>query len=389
MNVILGVTGGVAAYKAAYLARLLIEQGHDVKTVMTDSAQRFLGPQSLAAITGHHPITTLFAAGSVSPHTELARWADGVVVAPATASLLGRLAAGISDDVLTATLLATTAPVVLAPAMHTEMWEHPATQRNIATLDADGYHTVGPEEGALAGGDVGVGRLAEPDEIAAALGKVLGSGGDLAGLSFVVSAGGTREPIDAVRYVGNRSSGKMGHAIANAAARRGATVVLVTASHLPASDRVEVRRVETATEMSEAVWVSAAEADVVVLAAAVADFRPTDVRADKLRRADGPPRIELEPTPDILAEIAAWEQRPFLVGFAAEAGSLDGARLKATQKGVDLRVANDVSAGGSEFGSDTNEVSVITPDGEEESWELMPKAAVAELLLDRIMETRG
>ncbi|NNF63721.1 MAG: bifunctional phosphopantothenoylcysteine decarboxylase/phosphopantothenate--cysteine ligase CoaBC, partial [Acidimicrobiia bacterium] len=210
-RIVLGITGGVAAYKAAYLARRLIERGADVRCIMTRSATRFIGAQTLGAIVGHQPVTALFDAATVSPHTELARWADVIVVAPMTASSLSRLAHGQSSDPLTATLLASTKPALLAPAMHTEMWEHPATRRSVEMLIADGYHFVGPVSGALAGGDVGAGRLAEPDDIVEALEELLSSvGGDLIGWDVVVSAGGTREPIDPVRYVGNRSSGKMG-----------------------------------------------------------------------------------------------------------------------------------------------------------------------------------
>ncbi len=387
-RIVLGVTGGVAAYKAAYLARRLVEDGHEVRSIITDSSQRFLGPQTLAAITGVHPVTSLFAAGSVSPHTELARWADAVVVAPATASLMGRLASGISDDVLTATLLACTKPVVLAPAMHTEMWEHAATQRNVAQLIADGYQLVGPATGALAGGDTGIGRMSEPNEIAEAVYAAL-EPTDFAGRRVVVSAGGTREPIDAVRFLGNRSSGKMGHAIATAAARRGASVTLVTSSSLPAHPGVEVVSVNTSEEMAQAVWLHAAGADVAILAAAVADFRPKQIAAAKIRRADGLPKIELEETPDILAGVAAMADRPFLVGFAAEAGSLEGAVAKAASKGVDLLVANDISAPGSEFGSDSNEVTLVWPDSSTEPWELLSKSQVAARLLDRIRDAKA
>ena len=387
-RIVLGVTGGVAAYKAAYLARRLVEDGHEVRSVVTDSSQRFLGPQTLAAITGSHPISSLFAAGSVSPHTELAGWADAIAVAPATASLLGRLAAGISDDALTATLLASKSPVVLAPAMHTEMWEHPATQRNVAQLRDDGYQLVGPIEGSLAGGDVGMGRMAEPADIAEAIYVALAPK-DMVGRRVVVSAGGTREPIDAVRFIGNRSSGKMGHAIATEAARRGASVTLITTSSLPVHPAVTVTAVETADEMAAAVWEQARSADIAILSAAVADIRPKVVAGDKLRRADGPPDLALEPTPDIIAEVASWKDRPFLVGFAAEAGSIERALHKASVKGVDLLVANDISAAGSEFGADTNQVTIVAPDGSTEPWQLMSKGAVAARLLDRIRDAQA
>jgi phosphopantothenoylcysteine decarboxylase/phosphopantothenate--cysteine ligase len=387
-RIVLGVTGGVAAYKAAYLARRFVEDGNEVRTIITDSAQRFLGPQTLAAITGNHPTSSLFAAGSVSPHTELARWADAVVVAPATASLLGRLASGISDDALTATLLASTKPVVLAPAMHTEMWEHPATRRNVAQLLADGYIMVGPVAGALAGGDTGMGRMAEPTDIAQALYSALAPP-DFEGRRVLVTAGGTREPIDAVRFIGNRSSGKMGHAIATEAARRGAAVTLVTTSSLPVHPGVSVVPVDTAEEMATAVWEHAPGADVAILAAAVADFRPRGASLQKLRRADGLPDLVLEATPDILAGVAALDDRPYLVGFAAEVGSIEGAMAKAATKGVDLLVANDITAPGSEFGSDCDEVTLVWPDGATEPWELLSKAQVAVRLLDRIRDAKA
>ncbi len=382
-RIVLGITGGVAAYKAAYLARRLVEHGAQVRVVMTRSATQFVGAQTLAAITGSHPVVELFDDDDVSPHTTLARWADSIVVAPATAATLSRLATGLSDDAVSATVLASTSPVVLAPAMHTEMWEHPATQRNIATLIADGYTIVGPDVGALAGGDEGVGRLADPDEIAESVAGVL-PGGGLSGQRVLVTAGGTREPIDPVRFIGNRSSGKMGNAIAVASARRGAAVTLVTTAPAPRHPRVEVIAVETAREMADAVWKAAEDADIALMAAAVADFAPEHPEATKLRRAAGPPQVVLGPTPDILGGLAAMEKRPFLVGFAAETGSIEAAIDKAREKGVDLLVANDVTALGSEFGSDTNEVVIVLPDGSTEPWELMTKSEVAERILDRI-----
>jgi phosphopantothenoylcysteine decarboxylase/phosphopantothenate--cysteine ligase len=386
-HVVLGVTGGIAAYKAAYLARRLVEAGAEVRPIMTDAAHEFLGPRTLAAITGHEPLRDYFAPSEVSPHTSLARWADVIVIAPATTATVARLAGGISNDLLVGTVLAADVPVIVAPAMHTEMWQHPSTQRNIELLRADGYVIVGPDSGALAGGDEGPGRLVEPDEIVAAVGRTLT--GDLDGWSVLVSAGGTREPIDPVRYIGNRSSGKMGNAIALAAARRGARVTLVSSAPAPADPGIDVIPVESAEEMSRAVWDAAATSDVAVLAAAVADFRPKDPDGGKLRRADGPPDIELEPTPDILAGVAAMHPRPFLVGFAAETGSLDGAVDKARRKGVDLLVGNDVSRAGSGFGTDTNEVTLITPDGSTVVWPLLSKTEIADRLWDRIVAMRS
>ncbi|MDX1691977.1 MAG: bifunctional phosphopantothenoylcysteine decarboxylase/phosphopantothenate--cysteine ligase CoaBC [Acidimicrobiia bacterium] len=387
-RVLLTVSGGVAAYKAAYLARRLVEAGAEVRTIMTRSAERFIGAQTLAAITGTPPATDLFGGASVSPHTELARWADVIVVAPATAATMSRLATGLSEDLLSATVLAATVPVVVAPAMHTEMWEHPATQRTVVTLRADGHTIVGPASGALAGGDDGPGRLVEPEEILDAVIRVL-SPGDLSGVRALVSAGGTREAIDPVRYIGNRSSGKMGNAIALAAAARGAKVVLVTTAPAPEHGGIDVVSVESAREMAEAVWSRTATTDVAVLAAAVADFAPADPAGSKLRRADGPPEIRLEPTPDILAGVADADPRPFLVGFAAETGRAEGAVDKAKEKGVDLLVANDVTDAASGFGTDTNRVSLIDADGSVESWELLTKREVADRLWDRIVERRG
>ena len=387
-RIVLGVTGGVAAFKAAYLARRLVESGAQVRVVMTRSSLEFLGPQTMAAITGTPPLTDLFGAESVSPHTDLAAWAEVVVVAPATAATLARMASGESEDLLVAMLLAFTGPVVVAPAMHTEMWEHPATRRNVAVLADDGVRFVGPARGALAGGDEGMGRMVEPEEILEAVVAALG-GGDLAGWTVLVSAGGTREPVDPVRFMGNRSSGKMGNAIALSAARRGARVTLVTTAAAPSHPGITVVPVETAQQMAEAVWAAAADADVAVLAAAVADFRPAAPAAKKLRRIDGPPEITLEPTPDILAGVASMKPRPFLVGFAAETGAAQIAAAKVATKGVDLLVANDVTAPGAGFGTDTNAVTVFTVGGSVEEWPLQSKDAIAHRLWDLVRQARS
>jgi len=381
-RVVLGVSGGVAAYKSVYLARRLVEAGAEVKVVMTQAATRFVGPQSFAAVTGDHPLVDLFGDASVSPHTDLARWADLVVVAPATAATVSRLANGLSDEPLSATLLATRAPVLLAPAMHTEMWEHPATRRNIARLTEDGHRLVGPFEGELAGGDVGMGRVAEPEEIVAAAAAMFDTTWD--GLTVLVTAGGTREAIDPVRYIGNRSSGKMGHAIAGAAARRGAKVELVTTSDLPEPPGVTAHRVESAQEMLEAVERS--EPDIAASAAAVADFRPANSTHDKLAREAGPPQIELEPTPDILASVVQREKGIFTVGFAAETGGVERAHEKIQRKGVDMLVYNDVTEPGSGFGTDTNRVHIIFLDLVTEEWPQLDKNEVAERLMDLVAE---
>jgi phosphopantothenoylcysteine decarboxylase/phosphopantothenate--cysteine ligase len=384
-HIVLGVSGGVAAYKAAYLARRLIESGAQVRVVMTESATRFVGEATFGAITGEPPTVSLFEATDVSPHTALARWADAMVIAPATASTMARIATGQSSDALTATVLATTAPVLIAPAMHTEMWEHPATSRNLATLRSDGYVIVEPGTGDLAGGDVGIGRLAEPDDLVRAV-EALFTPGDMTGMRVLITSGGTREPIDPVRYIGNRSSGKMGNELAIEAARRGATVYLITSAAPVDHPLIEVVPVETAAEMAEAVWSRLAGCQVAILAAAVADFRPSEPKDSKLRRSDGPPRIDLEPTPDILKGVVESGSVSFVVGFAAESGSLEAAPAKAADKGVDLLVANDISKHGSGFGSDTNEVTLIDRDGSSTALPLMTKARVASAILDAVLE---
>jgi len=379
----LGVTGGVAAYKAAYLARRMIEAGAEVRTVMTASATQFLGTQTLAALTGTPPATEMFDGPSVSPHIELAQWAEAVVVAPATAATLSRIAAGLSEDLLSATILASRAPLVVAPAMHTEMWQNPATARNMALIRGDGCVVVGPGVGALAGGDEGPGRMAEPEEILAAV-DALFDPGSLDGVGVLITAGGTREPIDPVRFIGNHSSGKMGNAIAVEAARRGAAVTLVTTVDAPTVPGMAVVPVDTAEEMAAAVWERAKDSDVAVLTAAVADFRPAGPAGAKLKRSSGPPEITLEPTPDILRGVAAADPRPFLVGFAAETGPVDDAMAKGKHERVDLLVANDVGREDSGFGTDTNRVTLVTPDGSVDPWPLATKAEVAARLWDRI-----
>ena len=389
-RIVLAVTGGVAAYKSAFLCRRLIEAGAEVRVVMTDEAVNFIGPTTFASLTGKPVIRSLFSSDLVSPHTDLGRWADAVVVAPATAATLSRLVSGLSEEPVSATLLATRSPVLLAPAMHTEMWEHPATVRNITQLRDDGHHFVGPGSGTLAGGDEGIGRMAEPEEIVAALDELLGGASPsltLSGLKVLVTAGGTREAIDPVRYIGNRSSGKMGHAVADEAARRGADVVLVTTADRPSHPTVKVVRVESAQEMADAA--SGVDADVAVMAAAVADFRPAGASEEKLARTDGPPEVQLEKTPDVLASVVARNPKPFVVGFAAETGTseqtwLERATEKAARKAVDLLVANDVTEPGAGFGVDTNHVAIVYPDGRVDDWEMAPKSEVARRLWDLI-----
>jgi len=389
-RVVLGVCGGIAAYKAVEVCRRLVDAGAHVTPVMTRGATRFLGEVTLSALASEPVQTSLWSERDPIPHTRLGQAADVIVVAPATARLIGSYAAGISNDLLTATLLATRAPVVVCPAMHTEMWEHPATQDNLATLRRRGVHVVEPATGRLAGGDVGAGRLPEPETIVAAVERVLAPQ-DLAGLRILVSAGGTREPIDPVRFIGNRSSGKQGHALAHEAAARGAEVTLVTtALGLPVPSGAAVVVVETAADMEKAVLDRAGEADVVVMAAAVADFRPKASASEKLKKADGVPDIVLEPTPDILAELGRRRSPgQTLVGFAAETHDL-GARAieKLRAKGVDLIVGNDVAAAGVGFEHDTNRVHMVGRDGFEQDTALIDKRDVARAVLDAVVSIR-
>ncbi|TMK63809.1 MAG: bifunctional phosphopantothenoylcysteine decarboxylase/phosphopantothenate--cysteine ligase CoaBC [Actinobacteria bacterium] len=388
-RIILGVSGGIAAYKAVEVCRRLVDAGAHVVPVLTQDAQRFVGAVTFSALASEPARTSLFDDPDPIPHTRLGQQADLVVVAPATAKLIGKYATGISDDLLTAALLATRAPVVLAPAMHTEMWDHPAVQENIATLRRRGVHLVPPEAGRLAGGDMGEGRLADPARIVAAAAEVLSRGGDLVGLRILVTAGGTREPIDPVRYLGNRSSGKMGHAIVDAAAARGAIVTLVTTTSLDAPPTAEVVHVGTAEEMAGAVLARAPDTDVIVMAAGVADFRPKATAPEKLKKADGVPEVVLEPTPDILAALGerktAAARQQVLVGFAAETEQLrEHAAAKLAAKHVDLMVANDVSAADSGFEVDTNRAILLDAAGGEEELPLLSKRALADVILDRV-----
>ena len=386
--VVVGVSGGIAAYKSVEICRQLVDAGAHVATIMTPDAERFIGKTTLSALSSEPVHTSLWDDSSVIPHTRLGQRADLIVVAPATARVIAAYAAGLSDDLLTATLIATRAPVVVCPAMHTEMWEHPAVQQNLAVLRSRGVHVVDPEDGRLAGGDVGKGRLASPESILAAVRRLLlPVDSPLAGRHVVVTAGGTREPIDAVRVIANRSSGKQGHAIAAEAARRGAKVTLITTVPFVgerSSGLTEIS-VETAAEMKAAVDSAAAGADVVVMTAAVADFRPVPVSQGKWKKEDGAPSIVLEPTPDILAGLGA-AKRPgqVLVGFAAETSNLvENARGKLTRKNLDIVVANDVSAPQVGFGHDTNAVSIVTPEGVD-TVDLTDKHRVAAHVLDSV-----
>jgi len=389
-RIVLGVSGGIAAYKAIEVCRRLVDAGAHVAPVLTRGATRFVGETTFSALASEPVHTSLFADGDPIPHTRLGQSADLVLVVPATARVLGAYAAGISSDLLTATLLATEAPVVVCPAMHTEMWRHPAVRENVATLRRRGVHVVEPESGRLAGGDVGEGRLASPETIVAAVERVLATARDLTGLHVLVTAGGTREPIDPVRFVGNRSSGKQGHAIADEAAARGAKVTLVTTVGLAPPPGADVVRVETAAQMADAVGAVAPGADVVVMAAAVADFRPVRAAGRKIKKAGGVPEIVLEPTPDILAGLGA--RKPpgqTLVGFAAETDDVrQNASRKLVDKGVDMIVANDVTAPGAGFEHDTNGVVILNADGTEREVPLADKRAVARAVLDAVLERR-
>ena len=396
-HVVLGVSGGIAAYKAIEVCRRLVDADAHVAPVLTRGALRFVGETTFSALGSERAHTSLFDDPDPIPHTRLGQAADLIVVAPATARVIGTYAAGISNDLLTATLIATRAPVVLAPAMHTEMWEHPAVQENLATLVRRGVHVVAPEEGRLAGGDIGKGRLAPPEAIVAAAIGVLAATvdnaaaeQDLAGLHVLVTAGGTREPIDPVRFIGNRSSGKQGHAVAQEAVDRGAKVTLVTTTRLPAPAGVDVVPVETAAQMAAAVEAVADVADVVVMAAAVADFRPVQVADRKLKKRDGVPEVVLERTTDILAALGA-RKRPgqTLVGFAAETDDLrKNAASKLGAKGADMIVANDVSAPGVGFEHDTNQVTLLFADGASREVPLTGKRAVARHVIDAVLESR-
>jgi phosphopantothenoylcysteine decarboxylase/phosphopantothenate--cysteine ligase len=386
-RIILGVTGGIAAYKAIEICRRLVDAGAHVVPVLTAGALHFVGETTFSALASEPVQTSLWDEESPIPHTKLGQTADLILVVPATARLLGTYAAGISNDLLSATLLATRAPVIVCPAMHTEMWEHPAVQENIATLRRRGVHVVDPASGRLAGGDSGTGRLAEPDAIVAEVERVLGPS-DLTGRSIVVTAGGTREPIDPVRVITNRSSGKQGFAIANAAARRGASVTIIATVRRPVDPGVSIVDVETAADMQAAVNAVAAGADVVIMTAAVADFRPVQSASQKIKKDGGVPQIELEPTPDILAALGASKPAgQILVGFAAETSDLlANAESKLRRKNLDIIVANDVSAPAVGFEHDTNAAIILSAGGISKNVPLASKNIVANAVLDAVVE---
>jgi len=392
-RVVLGVCGGIAAYKAVEVCRRMVDAGAHVVPVMTAGASHFIGETTLSALASEPVRRTLWDESDPIPHTRLGQGADLVVVAPATARLLSAYAHGYSHDLLTNVLIATRAPVLVCPAMHTEMWEHPSVRDNMALLVSRGTHVVGPASGRLAGGDVGAGRLADPEEIVAAAEAVLAGVGDgspsprrdLDGVRVLVTAGGTREPIDPVRFIGNRSSGKQGHAIAEEAAARGASVTLVTTTDLAVPAGIERVRVDTAAEMHRAVAAVAPSAGVVVMAAAVADFTPVSVAPGKLKKRDGVPAVELTPTVDILAALgAAKPAGQVLIGFAAETADVAAnAADKLRAKNADLLVANDVGAPSVGFEHDTNEVLILERSGEQHHVPLAHKRDVARAVLDQ------
>jgi phosphopantothenoylcysteine decarboxylase/phosphopantothenate--cysteine ligase len=388
-RVVLGVTGGIAAYKAVTLARELTLAGAAVDVVLSRGALEFVRPLTFEALTGRPAHTSLYPQGDPLLHIRLARDAHAVVVAPATANFLARAAAGMADDLLAATLLATEAPVVLCPAMNDRMYAHPATRANLVRLKEIGYSIAGPAVGPLAWGEgEGPGRMLEPEEIMAHAGRALEGAGALAGKCVVVTAGGTREPIDPVRYVGNRSSGRMGYEIAAAAWRRGAEVVLVSGpSSIAVPTGVELRRVETAEEMLDGVRAALPTADVLVMAAAVADFRPSHVAEEKIKKeSGGVPRIELEATADVLRATRELRRAgAVVVGFALETtDAVENGRRKLEAKGLDLLVVNDAREPGAGFEVETNRVVLLQPGRDDEALPLLSKAAVADAILDRV-----
>jgi len=396
MKIALGVTGGVAAYKAAELVRRLQQEKLDVQVVMTRSAQEFITPLTFAALTGKKVITEMFSGENSAPanvesaieHIGVAQRIDLLLVAPATADILAHFANGIADDFLTTLYVATKAPVVLAPAMNVNMWEHPATQENLARLHARGVHVVNPDEGYLACGMTGAGRLAATEAIAKKVFDVLGLRRDLEGRTILVTAGPTREDIDPVRFLTNRSSGKMGYALAEAAIRRGAHVILVSGpTDLPVPEGTDWVPVRTTEEMRTAVLDRSRDANVIIMAAAVSDYRPAASSRQKLKRGENTFTLQLEPTPDILAELGRDKGSRVLVGFAAETEDIaENARRKLTRKGVDMIVANDVTQEGAGFDGNTNIVTLFLRDGREIPLPKLSKFDVANRILDRILE---
>ena len=387
-RIVLGVTGGIAAYKAVEISRRLVDAGAHVSPIMTNAAKKFIGEVTLSALASEPVKSSLWNEEDPIPHTTLGQEADLVLIVPATAKLIGTYAAGISNDLLMATLLATRAPVLICPAMHTEMWEHPAVQENLETLVRRGVRIVEPEDGMLAGGDVGKGRLAGIEKILDNAESVLAKN-DLAGLKFLITAGGTREPIDPVRYIANRSTGKQGYALAKAAKIRGAEVTLVTSMEMEAPPDIKVLCSETASEMQGVVMEEGLKADVVIMAAAVADYRPSEMLDQKIKKTELLNAIDLVATHDFLVDLGNSKRTDqTIVGFAAETENLEeNALSKLVRKNLDLIVANDVSRPGVGFAHDTNEVVII---GERTKWSLplATKRIIADGILDAIIEIR-
>lgn len=389
-TIVLGITGSIAAYKAADIASQLTKEGARVEVVMTEAATWFIAPLTLSSITGRGVVTDMFEPDSqrTIEHVALGEAADVVVIAPATASLIAKLAAGIADEMPALIVLATKAPIILAPAMHANMYENSITQENLAKLKARGFVIVEPEYGRLASGGVGRGRLADTDKIVGTIKQVLGRRGDLAGKKLVVTAGGTQEPIDPVRHIGNPSSGKMGYAIAEAARDRGAEVKLITApTSLPQPAGVEVIPVKTTLEMQKAVTKAVAKADALIMAAAVTDYQPKTTAKEKIKKDMPELKLELVRTPDILAEVKGDFIR---VGFAAESNDIvANAKKKLEKKKLDMIVANDITAADSGFGVDTNKVILIDKKGKVEKLPLMSKREVADRILDGVVGMMG
>jgi phosphopantothenoylcysteine decarboxylase / phosphopantothenate---cysteine ligase len=390
-RVLLGITGGIAAYKSASLVRLLVAADATVQVVLTESAARFVGADTFAALTGRPVRTSLWEEPGTVLHVKLAREADVAVVAPATANALARLATGLADDLLTSTLLEASCPVVVAPAMHTGMWNNAATAANLRALEERGVRVVGPDAGPLAAGDEGIGRMAPPDAIVAAAEAAVASGRDLAGRRILVTAGPTHEPLDPVRFLGNRSSGRMGIEVAREAAARGADVRLVLGPDtVEPPEGLPAIRVETAEQMRDAVVLGFDRADAVVMAAAVADFRPEAAAADKLKKDAGPPELRLVPTPDILLDLARRKRDQVIVGFAAETEDLEAAgRHKLRSKRLDLIVVNEVGRSGTGFGSETNSAMLLSSAGDDEPLRMWTKRELAAAICDRLAKLLG
>ena len=390
MKIVLGVGGGIAAYKSAELARLLMQQGHEVQAVMTAAAQEFIRPLTFAALTGRKVLTDLFAIESAIEHISVAVEHEVLAIAPATADLIAKLAHGLADDFLTTLYLAFTGTVVIAPAMNVNMWQHPATQANLETLRRRGHHIVEPDSGYLACGMTGPGRLAGPELIAEAILRASRTRRDLEGETILITAGPTQEPLDPVRYISNRSSGKMGYALAEAAAARGARVILVSGPvHLNAPGGVELVSVRTAVEMREKVMANLADAGIVIKAAAVADFHLSKVPDQKVKKTAARISLELDPTPDILAELGRKKGDRLLIGFAAETQNLQQeARRKLESKNCDMVVGNLVGGADVGFESDENEVLLVLRTGENISLPRAPKRAIADRIFDQVLMLR-